>query len=132
MEGLHVRSRKRGHHHIRKSDLSFYPRTHRKIGRQVLWPWIPQNGLYLEQYIFYKPTDHRIEREFRLLRNLDENARVNLTDPADHGRYVPIRLKKIIHRVITHPNASRVFKKEVEALLQKHIKHRQREDSALL
>lgn len=53
-------------------------------------------------------------------------------DPADYGRYVPVRLGKIVHRVITHPRAAEQFKAKVDDLMRKHLKRIRRENSCLL
>jgi hypothetical protein len=81
---------------------------------------------------FYKPLRYSFEHEFRMLLTAGDNESVSWDDPADFGRHVPITLKKIVHRVITHPRASNEFKAKVDELMRKHLKHREREDSALL
>jgi hypothetical protein len=81
---------------------------------------------------FYKPSSYSFEREFRMLRNLGMDESVEYDNPADYGRYVPIKLSKIIHRVITHPRANNATKLEVDALLAKHLKALKRENSSLL
>jgi hypothetical protein len=80
---------------------------------------------------FYKPSCYSFEREFRMLRNLGKDESVAWDNPSDFGRYVAIRPKKIIHRVITHPKASFAFKKDIDLLLHRHLKAIRREDSAL-
>jgi IS5 family transposase len=67
-----------------------------------------------------------------MLRTLKDGESVHLEDPADFGRLVPVRLKKIIHRVIAHPMASREFKGRVDALLGEHLKHIRCADSIIL
>lgn len=81
---------------------------------------------------FYKPSEYGFEREFRLLRGLQPNESVSFDDPKDRGRYASITLRKIIHRVITHPKATRDFKLRVDGMLQKFLKHIKREDSSLV
>lgn len=80
---------------------------------------------------FYKPESYGFEREFRMLRNLEEGDSVQFDNPADFGRCVPAQLKKIIHRVITHPKADEQTKQKVDALLTTHLKKVRRENSSL-
>jgi len=81
---------------------------------------------------FYKPRRYSFEREFRMLLTPDEHESISYDDPADFRRYVPIALKKIIHRVITHPRASDGFKTRVDCQLDHYLKCVNREDSSLL
>lgn len=76
---------------------------------------------------FYKPRQYDIEREFRLL--LVPDGPIKLVEI---GRLVPIRLNKIVHRVITHPKASKEFKARVAALVGQHITRIKAENSAFL
>jgi len=78
---------------------------------------------------FYKPADYRIEHEFRLLLTPGENESISYED---FGRRVPVNLKKIIHRVISHPRATKEFKAMVDELVGVHLKRIRREDSSLL
>ncbi len=80
---------------------------------------------------FYKHSNYGFEREFRMLRTLQENESVSLGDSADYGRNVQVRLKKIIHRVITHPKADEKFKLKIDTLLAKYLKGIKRQDSVL-
>lgn len=80
---------------------------------------------------FYKPAEFAYEREFRILRVLRQDESVRLANPNDECKYVPIPAKKVIHRVITHPKASRPFKDEVERLIRVNLKRITREDSVL-
>jgi len=80
---------------------------------------------------FYKPSRYRIEREYRLLRPPGENESFELENPADFFRRTPIKCKKIIHRVITHPNAAKETKVHVEQILSQYLPCRKREDSEL-
>jgi hypothetical protein len=59
----------------------------------------------------------------------DENESTNL---ADIGRYVPVRLKKIVQHVISHPKSSKEFKVKVDDLMLRYLKHVRREDSHIL
>lgn len=79
---------------------------------------------------FYKPSTYGFEREFRMLRSLGEDESVCFEDPSDYGRCLLVRLKKIIHRVITHPEADATLKAKVDALLAKYLKGIKRENSA--
>jgi hypothetical protein len=80
---------------------------------------------------YYKPSSYTIEREYRLLRSPDENEIFHPDNPEDWFRRVPIKTKKIIHRVITHPYASQETKFEVDKLLRLYLPCRERENSAL-
>jgi hypothetical protein len=80
---------------------------------------------------FYKPSRYRMEREYRLLRCPGEDESFYSDNPEDLCRRIPIKTKKIIHRVITHPCATRDTKLRVEHLLRRHLPSRRREDSAL-
>jgi hypothetical protein len=93
---------------------------------------LPRTEFSHSSLFLYKPPDYRFENEFRLLRFLGEKEAVSYDDPADHGRHVPIRLNKIIHRVITHSKATEQFKAKVENLMRQHLKHIRRENSFLL
>jgi hypothetical protein len=89
----------------------------------------PRTGFDHISLFFYKPSAYSFEREFRLLLTPGEHESVSL---AEFGRLVPVRLKKIIHRVITHPRASDEFKSKVDEIMKLHLKHIRREDSHLL
>jgi len=80
---------------------------------------------------FYKPSRYIIEREYRLLRAPGEDESFCIDDPADFYRSIPIKTKKIVRRVITHPNATRTTKQRVDELLRDYLQCRRREDSAL-
>jgi hypothetical protein len=77
---------------------------------------------------FYKPPRYKIEREYRLLRVPDEDETIDFTDVC---RRIPIRLTKIVHRVILHPCATQVAKRRVDELLRDYLPCRRRQDSAL-
>jgi hypothetical protein len=77
---------------------------------------------------FYKPPRYKIEREFRLLRVPQEDETIDFTDVC---RRIPIKLTKIVHRVITHPCATQVAKRRVDELLRDYLPGRRRQDSAL-
>ncbi len=81
---------------------------------------------------FYKPRRYIFEQEFRMLRKPDKHESFSYDDPADFGRHVPIVVKKIVHRVITHPMASEAFKTKIDACLRQYLKGVRREDSNLL
>ena len=80
---------------------------------------------------YYKPSRYRIEREYRLLRPPGENESFYVDNPDDFYRRVPVKTKKIVHRVITHPRATRETKLHVEDILQQYLPCRTRENSAL-
>jgi hypothetical protein len=78
---------------------------------------------------FYKPTGYSFEREFRMLLAPGRQESIGADEI---GRHVPIRLKKIVHRVITHPQASEAFKEKVESIMSQALKHILREDSHVI
>ncbi len=78
---------------------------------------------------FYKPAPYSFEREFRLLLTPGEHESVR---GDELGRHAPIRLIKIVRRVITHPKATKEFKRKVDHLLEQFLPGIKREDSALL
>ena len=78
---------------------------------------------------FYKPLRYSFEREFRMLLSSGEDESINYSD---FGRHVPVSLKRIIHRVITHPRASGEFKAKVDGCLTRYLRSVSREDSNLL
>jgi hypothetical protein len=80
---------------------------------------------------FFKPSRYNIEREYRLLRVPEEDESIYIENPADLYRRIPIKPKKIVRRVITHPNATRETKCRVEELLRDYLPCCGREDSAL-
>ena len=75
---------------------------------------------------FYKPNKFSFEREYRMLIVPTENERVI---DSQFGKYVPIRLSKIVHRVISHPKGTIEFKAKVDNLMGQFLKHIKREDS---
>lgn len=75
---------------------------------------------------FYKPRFYSFERELRMLLTSDA---IGLDEI---GRHLPVNLKKIVHRVITHPRASPEFKTKVDLVMKGPLKHLHREDSTLL
>lgn len=93
---------------------------------------LPRTEFSGSSLFLYKPPEYRFENEFRLLRFLSEGESVDENNPADYGRYVPVNLKKIIHRIITHPRATASFKAEIDNLMHQHVRHIRRENSALL
>lgn len=80
---------------------------------------------------FYKPSRYRIERAYRLLRVPEEDEGFYIESPADLCHRIPIKTKKIVHRVITHPHATREIMCRVDELLRNYLPSRKREDSAL-
>lgn len=81
---------------------------------------------------FYKPSTYAYEQEFRMLLNRDPQDSSSIDDPDDRARRVPISLRKIIHRVISHPNALSIFKSKVDLLLKEYLRTVGREDSSLV
>ena len=77
---------------------------------------------------FYKPNSYSFEKEFRMLLPPGKEP-IGLDEI---GRHVPVKLKKIVHRVITHPGASATFKAKVDLAMRQWLKHLRREDSYLL
>lgn len=75
--------------------------------------------------------EYSFESEYRLLRSPNEDETIYPDNPVDRFRLLPIKLKKIVSRVITHPRASCDTKKKVEQLLRNDLPSRRREDSAL-
>ncbi len=80
---------------------------------------------------YYKPSGYGFEREYRVLRSPHEDEVFYVDKPEDEFRRIPIRTKKIIHRVITHPNAAWETKLKVEELVRTYLPCRRREDSGL-
>lgn len=70
---------------------------------------------------FYKPTEYAFEREFRLLRQPAKGETFRLDDSEDEYRRVPIRLRKIVHRIILHPEAEEDTIDEVWDLVFRHL-----------
>lgn len=81
---------------------------------------------------FFKPLEYAFEREYRLLRQPKAGEDFYSNNPDDEYRRISIPLKKVIHRVIAHPDASPSFKGKVEELLRKHLRGKQLESSSLL
>ena len=77
---------------------------------------------------FYKPQCYSFEREFRMLLAPGENGPIG-SDEA--GRHIPISLKKIVLRVITHPKASMQFKAKIDSIMNLSLKRIKRENSTL-
>ena len=55
---------------------------------------------------FYKDKSYRFENELRLLRPLREGEQLLVENPEDYGRNVPVNLRLLIHRVISHKRMS--------------------------
>jgi hypothetical protein len=96
---------------IMKSPVKYHSNNYR---RSEIFGW---NTLS-----FYKPSSHGFEREFRMLRNLGSGESVSWDDPLDYGRYVKVRLNRIVHRVIVHPKSSDTTKQKIDFLLKQHLK----------
>lgn len=109
----------------------FLPQQVMKYGVKYTPLDFPRTEFSHNSLFFYKPVGYRFEREYRLLRSPEEDEIFYPDNPEDMYRRVPIRLKKIVHRVISHPRASRALKLTVDELLRRYLPSRQREDSAL-
>jgi hypothetical protein len=90
----------------------------------------PRTEFSHNTFLFYKPSGYGFEREFRLLRSPTPDE--VFIYQKDTSRRVSIALKKIVHRVITHPCATRETKTNVDELLRLFLPKIRREDSALL
>jgi len=77
---------------------------------------------------FYKPKCYRFEQEFRMLLAPEENGSIGLDEV---GWCVPVNLKKLVHRVITHPRASADCKMKVDLLMKRYLPNLRRGDSIL-
>jgi hypothetical protein len=77
---------------------------------------------------FYKPSRYTIEREYRMLWAPEEDESFDVEPLC---RRLTINLSKIVHRVITHPHATREAKQRVDGLLRDNLPCRRRESSAL-
>jgi len=109
----------------------FLPQELMKHGVSYKPPDFPRTQFTHNSLFFYKPDRYRFEREFRVLRSPNEDESFYRDDPKDWFRRVPIKPKKIIHRIITHPDAGRETKLKVEELLRTYLPCRRREDSGL-
>lgn len=91
----------------------------------------PRTEFSHNSLFFYKPEEYRFEREFRILRSPGEDEVFYPDTDEDQFRRVAITLKKIVHRVITHPVATFATKERVERLMREYLPARRRENSAL-
>ena len=91
----------------------------------------PRTEFSLNSLFYYKPEDYAFEREFRLLRSPEEHEVFYSEKPEDKYRRIPIELKKIVHRVYTHPRATLKTKTEVNKLLFAYLPSLMRQDSAI-
>lgn len=91
----------------------------------------PRTAFSHNSLFYYKPEEYAFEREFRLLRSPEVTEIFYPNNPDDTYRRIPIKTKKIIRRVITHPQATDETKRRVDALLREHLPCRRRSDSAL-
>jgi hypothetical protein len=71
---------------------------------------------------FYKPSEYAFEREFRLLRQPCDGEVFCFDDANDEYRRVQICLRKIVHRVILHPEADGKTMDAVLDLMFRHLK----------
>jgi hypothetical protein len=81
---------------------------------------------------FYKDKQYRFENELRLLRPLREGEQVLLENPDDCGRNVPVNLKLLVHRVITHKRMPESVVKSVRSLTETFCRRARLQESALL
>jgi hypothetical protein len=92
---------------------------------------------FLRPYLFgwnslalHKPNKFSFEQEFRMILPLKQNDSVSHNDAdKDFGRLVPVRLTKVVRRVITHPLASVACKQRVDELLRTKLRSTRRENS---
>jgi hypothetical protein len=128
--GLHIFSGKRRDHYFREgAPKDSYPRMKYAVKYAALD--FPRTEFTHNALFYYKPSGYGIEREYRLLRSPDEDEVFYPDNPQDWFRRVPIKTKKIVHRVITHPYATPATKLRVEELLRRFLPSRRRDDSAL-
>jgi hypothetical protein len=106
----------------------FVPEKIMKYGVKYAPLDFPRTEFTHTSLFFYKPSRYGIEHEYRMLRVPEEDESINL---ADVCRRIPIKASKIVHRVITHPHATRETKQRVDQLLRDYLACRRREDSAL-
>jgi hypothetical protein len=82
---------------------------------------LPRTRFGHSSLFFYKPTDYAFEREFRLLRHPGEDEEFRFDNPKDEYRRVPIRLRKIVHRVVVHPQAEQETIDKVSTLVFRYL-----------
>lgn len=80
---------------------------------------------------FYKPLEYAFEREYRILRQPDKGEVFYREASTDEYRRIPIRIKKIVHRVIAHPDSTSSFKAKIRQLLSVYLPGRNLDDSSL-
>jgi len=81
---------------------------------------------------FYKDRCFSFENELRLLRPLGEKEQVLMEDEKDFYRTVPVNLKLLIHRVITHKRISRDSAELVHSLTRQFCRRALVQQSTLL
>ncbi|HEY1770228.1 MAG TPA: hypothetical protein VGG02_08230 [Chthoniobacterales bacterium] len=111
-----------------KALRRFVPEEIMKYGVKYASLDFPRTEFTHTSLFFYKPASCRIEREYRMLRVPREDESIASEDLC---RHIPIKLRKIVRRVVTHPGATRETKQRVTDLLRDYLPSRRREDSAL-
>lgn len=99
----------------------FTPTTLMKYGVKYSPLDNPRTEFSHNSLFYYKPPEYSFEREFRMLRSPDEGEVFYSENPDDIYRRVRIELRKIIHRVVLHPECSEETSERVSGLLQKHL-----------
>lgn len=103
---------------VMKSPVRYHQRDY---ARTEIYGW---NSLF-----FYKPLDYSYENEFRLILNILDIKALSSDKLTSTGLHLPVNLRKIIHRVITHPEADKALKQQVDTLLGSKLKRLRRENS---
>lgn len=109
----------------------FLPRELMKYAVKYAPLDFPRTEFSHNSLFFYKPESYAFEQEFRMLRSPGEDESFDFDNPDDQFRRVPIRLNKVIHRVITHPGATVTTKHKVDDLIRRYLPSLRRLDSAL-
>lgn len=104
-----------------KALRRFLPESIMKYGVKYAPLDFPRTEFSHTSLFFYKPSRYSIEREYRLLHYPGEDESFEFENPADFCRRLPIKTKKIVHRVITHPRATTETKLHVEQILQEYL-----------
>jgi hypothetical protein len=114
-----------------KALKQFLPREIMKFAVRYAPLDFPRTEFSHNSLFFYKPSEYHIEQEFRLLRSPEKDEVFDFSAPKDAFRKIPIRTRKIVHRVITHPQASDRTKTRVDDMLRTWLPGVRRCNSAL-
>lgn len=79
----------------------------------------PRSRLTVHSVYFFKSRQFSHENELRLLRPLGLDESVDRDDPEDRARHVRVRLRKVIHEVVVHPDADFEKYREIQTWLAK-------------